>query len=297
MKSRVRSRPLLLLLATVASTTILAACGGDDPTLAGSGNDSAVSQDRGAALEHIHGLGAGEDGRLFIAAHNGLFSAAEGETTPSQVSEHSQDIMGFSLIDEDRFIGSGHPAPDQDLPPHLGLIESRDGGKTWKSVSLLGEADFHALESAGKKVYGYDGLSGRLMVSSDGGRTWQSRTPPTGIFDLAVDPRNNSRVVASSEQGLLISQDAGASWRRLPPDAPGLVAWSTTDDELYLIDGGGTVLVSEDAGRKWRNRGNVGGQPVAFIASGPDLYAALADGTVMHSDDGGDGWTVRIEAA
>ncbi len=166
-----------------------------------------------------------------------------------------------------------------------------------EGVSLLGEADFHALESAGRKVYGYDGLSGRLMVSSDGGRTWQSRTPPTGILDLAADPRNNSRVVASSEQGLVISQDAGASWRRLPPDAPALVAWSTTDDELHLIDGGGTVLVSEDAGCKWRNRGNVGGRPAAFIASGPDLYAALADGTVRHSDDGGNGWTVRIEAA
>ncbi len=135
------------------------------------------------------------------------------------------------------------------------------------------------------------------MVSSDGGRQWQPRTPPTGIFDLAVDPRDDSRVVASSERGLIISGNAGASWRRLPQDAPGLVAWSTTDDALYLIDGRGTVLVSEDAGREWRNRGNVGGQPVAFIASGKDLYAALADGTVVHSDDGGDGWTVRTEAS
>ncbi len=69
-----------------------------DPALAGSGDDSAISEDQGGALEHIHGLGVGEDGRLFIAIHNGLFSAAEGETNPSQVSEHSQDIIGFSLM-------------------------------------------------------------------------------------------------------------------------------------------------------------------------------------------------------
>jgi hypothetical protein len=40
----------------------------------------------------------------------------------------------------------------QSLPPNLGLIESRDGGETWKNVSLLGQADFHVLESAGRRI-------------------------------------------------------------------------------------------------------------------------------------------------
>ena len=83
--------------------------------------------------------------------------------------------MGFSIVAPDRFLGSGHPAPDQTLPPNLGLIESRDGGQTWQSLSLLGDADFHVLQSAGRRVYGFDATHARLMVSSDDGRSWSER--------------------------------------------------------------------------------------------------------------------------
>ena len=108
---------------------------------------------------------------------------------------------------------SGHPAPGQSLPPNLGLIESRDGGRTWKGVSLLGQADFHVLQSAGRRVYGFDGTQGRLMVSSNDGRSWTQRTPPAGIFALAIDPRRPDDIVASTERGLFASPNAGRGWR------------------------------------------------------------------------------------
>ncbi len=171
-------RRRLVLVGTAAATIGLAACGDDDPTLSGSGDQGAPAED-GPALEHIHGLGINPaDKRLFIATHNGLFSAVDGETSPKQVGTSNQDIMGFSVVGRNRFIGSGHPGVDQDLPPSLGLIESRDGGKTWNNISLLGQADFHVLESSGGKIYGFDGTQARLMVSSDGGRRWQERAHP-----------------------------------------------------------------------------------------------------------------------
>jgi hypothetical protein len=106
------------------------------------------------ARAHSHGLGINPaDGRLFIATHNGLFAAAEGETTPKQVGTSTQDVMGFSVVGPDRFVGSGHPSLDQDAPPNLGLIESRDGDKSWKTISLLGEADLHVLQAAGGRVW------------------------------------------------------------------------------------------------------------------------------------------------
>ncbi|MDP9376962.1 MAG: exo-alpha-sialidase [Actinomycetota bacterium] len=291
-------RRLALLLAILALGSLAAACGADSATVNGSEDaETAATSSEGPALEHIHGLGVGDDGRMLIATHHGLFAAENGETTPKQISEHTQDIMGFAAVSEDRLIGSGHPSAQQNLPPHLGLIESRDGGKTWKNVSLPGEADFHALEASGDKIYGYNGLSGELLVSSDGGRNWRRETPPAAVFDLAVDPENDSRVVASTEQGVLMSTNSGKSWRPLRRDMTGLVAWSADDDQLYLVDGQGNVHASSDAGRRWKKRGNVGGQPVAFTASDGDLYAAHADGTVVRSDDGGDGWTVRTTAS
>ncbi len=287
---------LLATLALLAAVSLLAACGDDDSTPAGGSAEGAAAE-QGPALEHIHGLGMNPaDGRLFIATHNGLFAAARDQTRPEQVGETEQDIMGFSVVGADRFIGSGHPGPGQDLPGNLGLIESRDAGKTWKTVSLLGEADFHVLEHSGDRIYGFDGTQGRLMVSGDGGRNWQQRKPPAGVFGLAIDPKRSSRVVASTENGLFISNNEGRDWRALRDDLGGLLAWPARD-RLYLVDGQGQVLLSSDAGANWQTQGSIGGQPAAFIAHEDELYAALADGTVKRSTDGGANWTVRTTAS
>lgn len=287
------TRKLLAALALPAAIA-LAACGGDASSPAVGEAESAQLQE-GPALQHIHGLGINPaDNRLFIATHNGLFSAAEGETRPEQVGTSTQDIMGFSVVDANRFIGSGHPGLDQDLPPNLGLIESRDGGKTWKNISLLGEADFHVLESSGGRIYGFDGASGTLKVSGNG-RDWEDRRPPAGVFGLAIDPADPSRVVASTEQGLFVSANEGRAWRPLRQDLGGLLAWAP-GNRLYLVDGQGQVLSSSDRGANWRTRGGIGGQPAAFMAHEDELYAALADGTVKRSVDGGATWIARTTA-
>jgi hypothetical protein len=285
-------RRLLSLIALLAATSLLAACGDDDATPV-VGDEDGAGAEQGPALEHIHGLGVNPaDGRLFIATHHGLFVAARDQTRPEQIGDTEQDIMGFSIVGADRFIGSGHPGPDQDLPGNLGLIESRDAGKTWKNISLLGDADFHVLQHSANKIYGFDGTQGRLMVSGDGGRSWQQRKPPAGVFGLAIDPTNSSRVVASTEKGIFSSTNEGGTWSALRNDTGGLLAWPARN-RLYLVDGQGQVLRSPDAGANWQTQGSIGGQPAAFIAHKADLYAALADGTVKRSTDGGASWTVR----
>lgn len=160
--------------------------------------------------------------------------------------------MGFSVVGADRFIGSGHPDPnDSSSRPNLGLIESRDGGRTWNSISLLGEADFHVLQSSGERVCGYDGTQGRLMVSRDGGRSWIQRRPPPAMYDVAIHPTNPERIVASAERGVFSSADAGKSWDPLRDDTAGLLAWPAVG-RLYLVDGQGRVQHSSDGGRSWK---------------------------------------------
>ncbi|MDQ4042025.1 MAG: exo-alpha-sialidase, partial [Actinomycetota bacterium] len=149
-------------LTAVALIAALAGCGGGDD---GDGDDGPAPREE---LHHIHGLGVdARSGDLFIATHNGLFVAPAGRTSVRRVGDSRQDIMGFSVAGPRRFVGSGHPAPGAQLTPNLGLIESVDGGRTWRNVSLLGEADFHVLRSAGRTVYGVDSATGRLMASRD----------------------------------------------------------------------------------------------------------------------------------
>jgi hypothetical protein len=283
-------RRLLVVALLAAPALILTACGGD-------GEDDVAPQapapSAEAVLEHVHGLGVDDTtGTLYIATHTGLFRSSEGEQSAQRVGRSTQDIMGFSVVEGDRFIGSGHPDPTQDLPPNLGLIESRDGGRSWDSVSLLGEADFHVLRSAGRTVYGFDGTQERLMVSADGGRDWEEETPPAAMFDLAIHPSDDERVVASTQRGIFGSSDGGGRWRSLRDDAAGLLAWPRAS-ELYLVDGQGGVARSDDGGREWRRAGSIGGQPVAFTAAEDGLYVALGDDTVKRSADGGATWVVR----
>jgi photosystem II stability/assembly factor-like uncharacterized protein/predicted small secreted protein len=284
-----RLLPFVLLL-TAALT--LAACGGggSDEQVAGS---APAPGDEKSELEHIHGLGLDPgSGSLYVATHYGLFRAAEGQTKLQRVGESRQDVMGFSVVGPRRFIGSGHPDPSQNLPPNLGLIESRDGGETWKNVSLLGEADFHVLRSAGSQIYGFNSGTGELMVSTDGGREWARRTPPAGMFDLAIDPTDVRRIVTSTEDGIFVSTDAGETWRPWRDDLAGLLAWSEPDS-LFIIDGDGRVARSADAGKTFDPVGSIDGPPSAFVSHGRQLYAALGDGNILRSTDGGANWVLR----
>ncbi len=287
-------RRFLATTAALSAAGLLVACGGSNGS---AGN--AVSGDRsadGSPLEHIHGLAVNpSDDALIIATHNGLFRAAKGQQRAQRYGDSQQDVMGFSILGPDRFIGSGHPDPnDSSQPPNLGLIRSADAGRTWKAISLSGEADFHVLESSGERVYGYDGAPSRLMVSSDAGATWQQRAAPAPMFDLAINPRDPDRAIAATERGLFITKDAGERWQptSVRTQLIGLLAWPRRD-RLYVIDANGAVQVSADAGRQWKAAGSIGGQPAAFTAEGGELLAALPDGTVKHSTDAGQTWQVR----
>lgn len=276
--------PGLLGAVSALAALALAACGEDE-----SGDTAASTR----APVHVHGLGVNpSDGTLYIATHTGLFRSPEGASSAEPVGDSAQDTMGFTVVGRDHFLGSGHPAPGEGGPPHLGLIESTDAGQDWADVSLAGDADFHVLRYAHERVYGYNGLSGELLVSDDGGESWDPRTPPAPMIDLAIDPDGPERLIASTERGLAVSEDDGGTWKPLTREI-GLLAWPARE-RLYLANGAGEVRTSEDAGESWREAGNIGGQPAALAADGPrQLYAALPDGTIVESADGGASWKVR----
>ncbi len=254
---------------------------------------------------HVHGLGVNPaDGALFIATHTGLFRAAEGEPESERLADRYQDTMGFTVVGPDEFLGSGHPDGNEDLPPFLGLIRSVDAGETWDPVSLLGEVDFHSLESSGDLVYGYGSdfktRKQQLLVSSDGGESWEERPLPEeapeplveeSILAMAIDPEKPSTVIVSGQEALWLSTDQGRNWEFLSADT-GLLAWEEPGS-LFLVTRDGEMRSSDDGGRTWSVQGSVGGEPAAFEVSGETLYVALHDGTIKKSDDGGASWSVR----
>ena len=278
------------VVGTLVAGALLWQSGGGDGTFSG-----VPAGDPGPV--HVHGLGVNPaDGALYIATHTGMYRVEQGERTAERVGDRYQDTMGFTIVGPNRFLGSGHPdvneAREKNLPSLLGLIESTDSGESWQPISLLGEADLHVLRFAGELVYGYDASNDRLLVSTDRGRSWNELERPGPLVDLAVDPRDGRRIVATTAEGLFESRDGGQAWNRVG-EAVGLLAWPTRE-RLYLVAGGGQVFVSRDGGRRLEHRGEIGGQPAALLAqSAHELYAALHDGTIKRSSDGGASWVVR----
>ncbi len=165
----------------------------------------------------------------------------------------------------DDLIASGHPPAGEALPPALGMIASKDAGKTWTGLGEVGRNDFHAIQIAGELIVA--GVYGEpsVTVSRDGGRTFESSTPPETLVDLEVDPDDPKRWVASTFEELVVTEDEGDSWRPVEPIPNVRFAWPA-GDTLYRVDPGGPVKVSADGGRTWEDRGSTGGEPQAMFA-------------------------------
>ena len=255
------------------------------------GDSGAAPAAEGAEFEHVHGLGVdpGND-TLYAGTHYGLFRLPE-QGDGTRVADRIQDFMGFTVAGPDHFLASGHPGEGQDGPSSLGLIESTDGGETWQSLSLAGEADFHALEYRHGQVYGVNSLTGQFMVSDDK-ENWETRST-LPMADFVVSPDNPDVILATTERGLSRSEDGGRTFG-LVRGAPLLllVTWAA-DGAIAGVGPEGNVHVSADGGGSWEQRGLLDGPPEALAAqSRGEIYAA-AGGAVLASTNGGRDFTVR----
>ena len=268
------------VLIAVAAGAATVAFNSDEPKVSAASLPAGDFPEPGVG--HAHGLGVDPaDGSLYAATHFGLLRLEDGRM--HRVANRYQDTMGFEVLGPGRFLGSGHPDFREDHPPLLGLIESKDAGQSWTSLSLRGEADFHAIEAAHDRIYAYDSTSETFMVSDDG-RDWDRRSQLV-VLDFAVSPDDPEVVVAATELGLRRSTDGGRTWPTVAgaPDLT-LVGW---DRELFGISADGAVHASADEGLTWSPRGVVGGEPEAMTLEGRRLFVAVAERGILESGDGG----------
>jgi hypothetical protein len=285
----------LLMAVFILSALLLAGgCAGDDSVEPSNGT-SIDSSDPGPV--HVHGLGVDPaDGALYIASHTGLFRVLEDSTAATRVADRYQDTMAFTVTGPGRFLGSGHPDLQEDLPPFLGLIESTDAGENWSEISLQGEVDFHLLAASGRRVYGFGSVweSGEavFLASDNGGKSWTKNEVPESLIGLAISPSDPRTLIASSARSLFLTQDGGKTWNR-SPGSPGLLVWPQPD-RLYLAGPEGSVELSTDTGQSWRRTGRLPGAPSALGFGSGRLFAATHDGTVLESRDRGATWNERF---
>lgn len=247
-------------------------------------------------VSHVHGLGINPaDGSLIVATHYGSFHLPADGDEAERIGESFQDTMGFTVIGPDQFLGSGHPdfaAMQEGQPGLLGLIESNDAGRSWESVSLSGQVDFHALAFAHDQVFGWDSTSGRFMVSADR-VDWDGRST-LDLYAFAVDPDDEDHIVAATPDGTVDSTDGGRTWRAIDSPTLLVVSWDR-DGGLWGAEPDGTVWRHD--GGDWAEAGELPGTPQAFLVNGDALYAAVHDRgdvtAIYWSTDDGATWELR----
>lgn len=267
-------------------------------------------------IQHIHGLAL--DRRdlevLYIATHTGLVRLGA-SAEPEWIG--SFDLMGFTAHPQDPNLvyASGHP----DLATYreqkignLGLLVSRDGGRTWRSVALKGDADFHALAYSprdGGQLYGWS-VAGQPGLHRISAVSWTGApVPARGLADvlsLAASPDPAGPLLAGTKAGLMMSRDGGAGWipvPSVPPDAAvTAVGYHATDGRLayaYVARGDRGLMRSRDGGATWGATSFAARTDaiVVALAVGPESHVVVATSgsDVLRSRDGGRTWQAILE--
>ncbi|MHA7146772.1 F510_1955 family glycosylhydrolase [Arthrobacter sp. TmT3-37] len=274
---------------SLALTLGTVACTSSTDSTAGSAAGSAVGDDgAGSAASaqpypsHVHGLAVDPDTQsVLIASHEGLFTV-NGES--AEPMGQTIDLMGFTVGSDGTYFASGHPGPGVDLPNPVGLISSTDG-LTWSQVARGGESDFHTLTTTYQGIIGFDGT---LRVSKDGS-SWTDATTQISPYTLAGNPATEL-AVATTEDGIYRSEDAGKTWTK-EPDAPVVLVAAVTDgSDLIGVLPAGDVLTSTDAGITWEQAGKVSAQPSAVTTkrttNGMEVWVTTENGLEKSVDNG-----------
>ena len=147
----------------------------------------------------------------------------------------------------------------------------------------------------------YFGHHGGMMVSKDGGVTWQDGTlRGVDVMQQAVGLADRPRHYVAGHDVFSVSTDNGQTWRPQPSDLPSLdlhafVGSPADPNRLYAVPAGLGLFTSADGGASWLAATLPPGaetQPIALAVSPNDpntLYLGR-NGVVAVSQDAGRTW-------
>lgn len=238
------------------------------------------------SISHIHQIDLLEE-QVLIGTHEGLMKLGSGGSF-TRVGKIQFDVMGMAVLGGTIY-ASGHPLAGDSRPPLIGLLNSKDGGKTWKQVSLRGAVDFHLLEVSPHAIVGGDSASGDLFYSTDNGLNWVNRGK--NIFeDIALSPTSSKVAFGISGEKLMKSTNSLKTWKSEKVSGKfSNIVWA--GESIYLSSGS-ELLSSRDAGKTWKRLYRFSGTVGALIANSK-LVAATVGNDIYQSRDGGSSFELR----
>lgn len=200
------------------------------------------------------------------------------------------------------------------------VFRSTDGGKSWvkadagipdnclyvthpRVTRVLFDPKDHNLVWAGLEV-------GGVYRSEDAGKTWKQTSQgliSDDVHDVGVMHNGGRVLFATTNEGLLVSEDDGDTWKHRPfaskkPYTRTITPRADETGVAFMANGDGPpgswgrLLRTRDYGKTWENAclpGELQSSAwlVATNKTNPDLlFASSALGQYFRSDDGGESW-------
>ena len=276
-----------------------------------------------------------------LSVGDGIYRSLDGGKTWTHLGLREGQQIPALVVDPtnpDRLYAAvlGHPyGPNAER----GIYRSEDGGKSWTKVLYkdenTGGSDVVLDPKNPQIVYAslwndrlgpwedgnqYEGTTGGLFKSIDGGTTWKQLT--TGLpenltqINVAISTSDPNRLYAtlstkteggySSARGLGVyrSDDAGATWRKITDDPRPAMKIGGGDLPVPVVDPANPDIVystsivtckSTDGGKTWISlRGAPGGddyQNMWIDPSDPKQILLVSDQGALISVNGGESWS------
>jgi photosystem II stability/assembly factor-like uncharacterized protein len=224
---------------------------------------------------------------VLLGTHAGLYESSDGGRDWQRVALEGQDAMNLARSEGQTVWTAGHNV----------FAKSTNGGETWADVRPEGlpSLDLHgfAVDPNNSQTL-YAAVAGQgLYRSRNAGQSFELISGDVGGAVMALAVTGDGRILAGDmQQGLLVSGDAGKSWK--PVLRAGLMGLAINpEDPNTVVATGPGILLSRDGGRTWSEVLDLaeGAGPVAWAPSQPDLaYAVGFDRMLYRTEDSGRSW-------
>lgn len=235
---------------------------------------------------------------------------------------HRSDILiaSYDIFENDNDIVLLHTTYDLSYSFTNEVFRTTDGGISWESIYYSPDYSEIAINNVAiapdnaDKLFLMRGMSpgtdfGGLLMSLNGGQTWNEKIPGNTYSPIAFNPTNPQDIFLGTyygfgdhEQNLYRSLDGGETWNIIPiiwtsmgTDNFNEIAFNPTNPDNIIVLEENEIAISNDNGASWQNQVYTSIDPesyyyglsVSFNPFIPDEVIIGTDFYPLKSSDGG----------
>ena len=181
------------------------------------------------------------------------------------------------------------------------LMNTWDGGVTWRRVNLNGDPDARLLRIlfAGDGHGWVFGEGGLIFTTSDGGVRWSKKRTPTRHVLLGGALLDQTQLwLVGAGATVIQTKDGGDTWHvgnilGITESLRFTAASFVDRSRGWAVGNGGSLFITADGGRTWQAQDSKVEEDLSDVKflDADEGWAIGAGGTLIHTRDGGFHWT------